>query len=268
MMHCKNCNTINEEDALYCKKCGLPLQDEQNSKKKKDKSKNKTKVKKKTKTKVKKVKQKVKTKNNKNKEKGSFGKNLFIFILVMLVICLFAVAAVMGYHIYNEEKNITVPNLYHLSYEEAELLLAKSDLKIAKKEQTVEEQGDDNIVITQNKKAGTKVSKNTTIKVTVGKYDYSYIVGNYIGKNLDEVKNEFNHDNIKYQIIEEEVTDEDEHDVIINQTPKKGTKITKDKTIKITVGKYIEEVPNESDHIESEENITEEQTKDNEQITS
>lgn len=235
-MKCRNCDIINEEDAIYCKRCGALLEEKKEISEKKSKSKKqKTKVKKKTKTKIKKVKQR---KDKNQKQKNNIGKNILILFLVSIIIALIGISLVMGYHIYDEERNIEVPNLYQLSYEQAQLLLAKKNLKIEKKEKVVTEEEKNNIVLKQNKKEGRKVSKNTVIKVTVGKYQFSYIVENWVGKNIDEVKNELNHKNILYQIEEKEVEEEKNHNKVIEQSPKKGTKINHPVTITITVGKY------------------------------
>ncbi len=232
-MRCRNCDIVNEEDALYCKRCGALLVEKKSKTKEAKPKKQKTKVKRKTK--IKKIYQ---IKKNNQKQENSIGKNILILFLLILVIVLMGLSFVMGYHIYNEEKNIEVPDLYQLSYEEAVDVLAKKNLKIEQTEKIVTDEEKSNIVINQNKRKGTKVSKNTVIKVTVGKYQFSYIVANWIGNNKDEVKNELNHKGILYQLEEKEVEEERDHNKVIEQSPKKGTKVDHSVTIKIIVGKY------------------------------
>lgn len=256
-MQCRNCGTINDEDAIYCKGCGILLEEKQNTKIKELKpKKQKAKVKKKTKTKIKKVQ---KRKNNNKNQKNSVGKNIFIIFLLLLVIGFMGISLVMGYHIYDEDRNIEVPNLSQLSYDQASAVLASKNLKIEKKEKIVEEEGKNNIVLKQNKKEGTKVSKNTVIKVIVGKYRFSYIVENWIGKNIDEVKNELNHKGLLYQIEEKEIEEEKNHNKVIEQSPKKGTKINHSITVKIIVGKYHQEIKEDN----PEEDLEPEEDKDN-----
>lgn len=253
-MQCRNCGTKNDEDAIYCKGCGVLLEEKQNTKIKESKpKKQKAKVKKKTKTKIKKVQ---KRKNNNKNQKNSVGRNIFIIFLLLLVIGFMGISLVMGYHIYNEEKNIKVPDLYQLSYEQAVVVLEKKNLKIEKREKIVTEEEKNNIVLKQNKKEGSRVSKNAVVKVTVGKYRFSYIVENWIGKNIDEVKNELNHKGLLYQIEEKEIEEEKNHNKVIEQNPKKGVKLDQPVTIKIIVGKYkkekIQEKPEENLDIEEE----------------
>ena len=50
MKLCRFCHTENEDDAIYCKKCANPLEEEQQEKN--DKGKNKNKVKKEKKVKL------------------------------------------------------------------------------------------------------------------------------------------------------------------------------------------------------------------------
>lgn len=256
-MKCKNCNLLNEEDAIYCKRCGTLLEEQGNTNRKETKPKNqKTKVKRKTKTKIKKVKP-MKKKNQ--PQKNNDGKNIFIVFLLIVVIALIGISLVMGYHIYDKDRNIEVPNLSQLSYDQASAVLASKNLKIEKKEKIVAEEGKNNIVLKQNKKEGTKVSKNTVIKVIVGKYQFSYIVENWIGKNIDEVKNELNHKGLLYQIEEKEIEEEKNHNKVIEQSPKKGTKINHSITVKITVGKYHQEIKEDN----PEEDLEPEEDKDN-----
>lgn len=252
-MNCKNCGVINEEDALYCKKCGCLLRENHVKKKKEFKTrKQKVKRKTKTKTKIKRIKQNSKDRNN---QKNSFGKNLLIFFLIILIMSLLSISFVMGYHIYNEEKNIEVPNLYHLSYEKAQLILAKKNLKILKKEKKISKEEENNIVINQNKKAGTKVSKNTIIKVTIGKYDFRYIVEDFMGKNIDEVKNNLDYYNISYQIVKKKIQNEEENNIVISQNPKAGTKMSPHTKIEIVIGEYQKPEIKKDDEFNSDDLI-------------
>ncbi len=52
------------------------------------------------------------------------------------------------------------------------------------------------------------------------------------------MKNELNHKGILYQLEEKEVEEERDHNKVIEQSPKKGTKVDHSVTIKIIVGKY------------------------------
>lgn len=258
-MKCKYCSTINDEDAMFCKKCGqtLNVEYEDNNKKKDNKQKIKTKTK--VKKKVKKV--KVKQKNNKNKKtdkKMSFGQKLLLLIMTLIIIILLGACALGGYYYYNQELNIEVPNVEGFSYKDAELKLVKSNLKAIKVEKEVDDISENDIVIKQNKKQGTKVSKNTKIKLTVGVLK-KYTMPNLIGKTLDEAKNELNHNNIKYKVEYKE--SEKESNIILEQSPYRKTKIDYNEVVTLVVSKKQEKKEivddkNNTDIEEDEKDIT------------
>lgn len=250
-MKCKYCDTINDVDAVFCKKCGLSLLDDDVKKnkqnKKKTKQKNKVKTKVKTKTKVKKIKQKAKKNNNKEiQRKMSFGQKLLMFLMFLIIIVLLGVCGVAGYYYY-QEQNIEVPDLSGLTYNDATIKLAESDLKIIKKTKEVTDSNLDNVVISQNKKVGVKVAKNSKITVTIGELS-KYKLPDFKGENIDKVKNTLNHKNIKYKITFKEVTS-GEASVVVSQTPSKNNIIKINQIVYLVVSKKIE------DFIEKEEDI-------------
>lgn len=276
-MYCKKCGTINDKDSMFCKHCGFPISEqdltykelqelkagqeteEENkkdkSKKEKNQSKNKnrTKHKTKTKTKNKTKKEKPRKNNNQKTEKGmTFGQKVLMFILFIMVISLTGILAFGGYHYY-KSRNIEVPNLTNMTYEEAELILAKKDLKIKKVEQITERATEDNIVLSQNKPKGTKVRKNTVIKVKVGKYQKIYILEDLTGMNVDEAISILESNNIKYEIKYKE-TDDYKNYTIISQKPNSGKKITEKDKVVLIVSK------NTNQNIEQDESVTKDNT--------
>ncbi len=257
-MKCKYCDTINEDDAVFCKKCGHSLLYEEEVKTK-EKDKNK---KPKTKTKVKKkVKKVTKTKNNKSKNKSdrkmSFGQKLLLIIMTLIIIILLG-ACSLGAYYYYQEQNIVVPDVVGLTYTDAEVELARADLGVIKIEKEVDDIEEDGIVIKQNKKNSSKVAKNSKIKLTVGVLK-KYKIPDFIGKSLDEAKNELSENDISYTIEYKESDEED--DIIIEQTPAKGTRIDRDKIITLVVSKKKKDVPNENidEDIEEKNDIDEEE---------
>lgn len=201
-MICKTCGFDNDKNALFCRKCHANLveayledyennkayrfdddyfEDEESEKQNNDKNNNqnnkgnktktKTKTKNKTKTKEKERTKKEKGRNKNNtvyKEKTPFATKFLIVLMTLIILGLSAVIAFVGYKYYEKNYNIEVPNLVGLTYEQAEVKLAKKDLDITKKEVEVEDESEVGKVISQNKKEGKKVKKNTIIKVKVG----------------------------------------------------------------------------------------------------
>lgn len=279
-MYCKNCGMQNDEDALFCKQCGVSLQekeilnDKPKDSKKQNKNKTKTKYKTKNKTKTKVKKEKPRKNKYQKSEKGmTFGQKILMFLLFLMVLTLAGALVLGGYHYY-KSRSVEVPNLINMTYEQAELTLAKKDLKIKKVEKQTENQNKENIVIDQNKTPGKKVRKNTTIKVTVGKYQETYIVEDFTGMNIDEVIQILDNKNIKYKIKYKD-NKEYENYTIISQSPKKGIKITSNDRITLVVSKNPSTNSEENEDLSEENNSadnqndienSEENIKDNKEV--
>lgn len=260
-MKCYICNEENDEDALFCKRCGNSLTEkniERINETKKEKPKKV--VKKEIKKEVKVVKEKPKKEKNKekknknNKEKviierrSSFGTRFLIFLMTIIISVLSIVLGVVGYYEYEHYYNIVVPDLHGMTYNEAEVELAKNDLRISRKEKIVQNNEEIDRVIKQNKKAGSKTKKNAIITVTIGIKDESIIVDDYIGLDMDSAISKLDSLGLNYTIKYESNEDYD-YKTVINQNVKPGKKITKDKEIILVVNKYQKL---ESEEIESE----------------
>ena len=262
-MYCKKCGVLNEDDALFCKKCGTSLvleyedDDYQNLEKNKSKNKNakasKAKTKTKVKNKVKKVKQKSNRQNNKRgnnnvvveRKMGLFSK-IVMFLLVLLVIALMVVCGGLGYKIYSDA-NIEVPNVISMSYDEAYNTLREHELNVEKVDKKVTDSTQVGVVLDQNKKANKKVSKNTIIKVYVGVLDDTEVVMiNVVGMNIDKAKNSLNHKNISYKISYQDV-DSGEDSIVLKQSISPNSKIKKGQTVTLIISRLDKKEKDESE---------------------
>lgn len=264
MLYCPKCGEENDEDSLFCKKCGFPLDEDpnnynentSNSNHKQKRGKNKTKYKTKNKTKV-------KYKNNNDKQKGkmSFFQSFMMFFFILLSICALSAAALLGYYIY-QNSNITVPDVTGYTYDEAKQILKDDKLQAEKIEKVTDNEDEIGVVISQNKKEGSKVMENTVIKLTVGVKDTKVTVPDVEGLTLDEALTLLNKNNIKYEIKYE--TSDEEENIILNQSVKPNKKIENTETVTITVSKKEDtpEEPQEDSKEDSNENTPEEPNED------
>lgn len=243
-MKCKYCNCINDNDAIFCKQCGNSLSyDSINNKKnrnmKKTKPKIKTKTKIKKKTKVKKEKSRNNNTNRKNNnttiKSGSPFKSFIIFILILMILSLCGVI----FYFYYQKQNIKIPNLIGLSYDEAHIKLAESNLKIDKIEREVDDISDVDVVISQSKKPYSKTKENSTVKVVIGVMK-KYRVDNFVNMNIETAKSKLNSKNIKYEIKIKEVK-VGKDNIVLSQNPTPGSVITVDKIVYLTVSNKIKD---------------------------
>ena len=126
-MICKNCNLKNDEDAIFCKRCGSSLMlnsddlerikeeiNRENESNNKTVTKTKTKNKRSNTTKTKYEKEKNrKEKRNKDRdrqiivtEKTSFTAKVFIFLLIVIIFGLVGIITLFGYKYYENNYNI------------------------------------------------------------------------------------------------------------------------------------------------------------------
>lgn len=229
MKYCPTCHTENEEDALYCKKCGSTLVEnkEQNSLT----ANKKPKVKKETKTKHH-VKVKYRQKKDKKERKMSFIQKFIMFFFILLSIILLGIIVVFGYHFY-QTNNIEVPNILGYSYEEAVSKLQAAHLGYEKVEKEADSSDEVGIVIKQSKRSGVKVQENTIIKLTVGIATTQIMIPNLVGMNINDAIYTLNHQGILYKIVYEKSSKK--QNVVLQQSLKAGGKMANTKVLILTV---------------------------------
>ena len=258
-MYCPKCGIENDEDSLFCKRCGFPLDEDpnnyngiNNASAKQKRGKTKTKYKTKT---------KVKYKKNNDKQKGnmSFFQSFMMFFFILLSICALAIAAFLGYYIY-QNSNISVPDVTGYTYNEAAQILKDDKLQAQKIEKITDNENEVGIVISQNKKEGSKVMENTVIKLTVGILDTKVTVPDVENLTLDEALTKLNKNNVKYE-IKYEISDKEEN-IILKQSIKPNKKIENTETVIITVSKK-DETKNDPQEDITEDNKNEENNLEN-----
>lgn len=242
MIECKNCQTLNEKDAVFCKRCGANLYvdnpntehvgNDQNMKAKK-----KTKVKKEKRVKRKRARKeklrRSKTQNVEEKRGMTFFQKILMGLLLLFVIALLGVAGYMGYDKYHSA-TIVVPDVTGMGYEEAALQLIQADLKVRKKEQLTSDQTKNDIVLAQDKKAGCKVSAKTQVILTVGVRENQIIMPSIVGEQLDVALTKLNELGISYEITYEEY---ENSGIVLKQSEKAGKELRGDDVVTLVVSK-------------------------------
>lgn len=268
MRYCPKCGIENDEDSLFCKKCGFPLDEEpENYNQKEDK---KVKQKRgKTKTKKSKIKNKTKVKykdqgNDKQRGKMSFFQSFMMFFFILLSICALGAAGFLGYYIY-QNSNIVVPDVEGYTYEQAERVLGESNLQAEKVEKTVTDEDEVGVVIEQNKKSGSKVMENTVIRLTVGVLDTRVTVPDVEGLTLDEALDLLNENNVKYEIVYE--TSDKENNIVLDQSIRANKKIENTETVTITVSRNEEPQTSQSNDNKVDDNTQNSDTTQNNQTS-
>lgn len=239
MKYCPRCNTLNEDDALFCKRCDFSFENDYDD--------NVTNTKVKTKTMVKRKggrdKTKVKYKEGKPERKMSFFQKFMMFFFILLCIVLIGACGILVYHIY-ETENIDIPNVIGESYDDACQTLREAKLNCSQTQKIVEDKEDAGIVLKQS--GGSKAAENEVIKLTVGVLDNRVTVPNVKGMSLEDALAEFNKEGVKYK-LEYEESNEDEN-TVLGQSVRGGKKIENTETVTLIIAKAKEEVqgPEES----------------------
>ena len=241
-MYCNKCGTLNDNDSLFCKKCGNNLiedylDNKKESKEKKVINKEKT-VNKKTVKNINKVKnvkkgkeKKEKVKKQKNNDKVIIVKKMSGFqklMFTMLILVIFVLIGIIGmfglFTAYKYTKE--VPDVVGMTYEEAKNKLESLDFVVSKKEI----EGKENIVLKQNKKNGIRAINGSNIVLYVGTVNDT--LPNLVGMSKDAAISIIEKYNIKYEI--NIVVGNKEG--VLSQNYKKGTKIKDIKLLKLKVG--------------------------------
>ncbi|MFJ7825000.1 Stk1 family PASTA domain-containing Ser/Thr kinase [Psychrobacillus sp. NPDC096623] len=174
----------------------------------------------------KKVAKPVKPKSKNKKWKIVGGILAGIILLILLIFILFP-------GLFKADK-IPVPDVSNLELEEAIEQLESEGFTIGDKTLEVSDEVEENKIIRTTPEAGKLRDKNSEIHLFVSSGKESYVLENYIGKDIDQVKILLQNFNIQT----EEKFDDQPKGTIIGQTPPVGEEVIPDETdILLTVSK-------------------------------
>ncbi len=148
-----------------------------------------------------------------------------------------------GRHVYLKvsigEKPIIMPNLFYKSPRDAELILKSYGLPIAS---TLYEYNDislEGVVISQSYPAGQQIKKGTPITITVslGPFPKQPAIPDMVRKSLDAAKKQLRLLGVRRVQVRYEERDDILPETVLKQSLPKGTPISKDTAIELTVSK-------------------------------
>ena len=180
---------------------------------------------------------------------GCFANGVIIFLVIFIFI-LMAICGFLGIYILND-KFIKVPDVVGLSEKDASKVLDDNGISYVIKEEKTTDTNEFGVVTSQDKEAGKYILKSSTIAITIGSDDDSnnsntnnndnndtIILDNLVGKTKEEATNILDNNNINYDIVEIESSEED--GIVVKQSISAGEVITDDTILTIYISKHVD----------------------------
>ncbi len=145
-----------------------------------------------------------------------------------------------------ESEEIRVPDIYGMEISKAEEMIKKAGFKISSRKKSSDEI-DANLVIETEPSKNRYVKKGSTITIYYSSGSKKILIEDYVGQNVYEVKAKLELEGIKVEIEEKEVTEavkyEGKEQLIIEQSIKKGEKVTSGQNITLYIPKILSTYP-------------------------
>jgi serine/threonine-protein kinase len=93
-------------------------------------------------------------------------------------------------------------------------------------------------VIAQDPAAGSSVKTHTAVTIVVSTGAGTAIVPNVVGESRDEAAADLTAAGLKVRVVERTTTDENEDDVVLDQSPSAGTRLQSGESVTVFVGKF------------------------------
>jgi eukaryotic-like serine/threonine-protein kinase len=98
-------------------------------------------------------------------------------------------------------------------------------------------------VIAQNPAGGTSVNKGTSVTLTISKGPNTATVPSVTGESPDQATSTLQGLGFQVQVKNKSTTNQNENGIVIQQRPKKGTKLKKGRTVVLYVGQFQQPTP-------------------------
>ncbi|WP_406257978.1 Stk1 family PASTA domain-containing Ser/Thr kinase [Streptomyces nigra] len=143
---------------------------------------------------------------------------------------------------------VTVPSVIGISLEDAREKLEGDDFQFTIKTETREVSAEEpGTVLDQDPQRGEEVEKGSTITLTVAKAQVQSTVPDVVGRTCDEAKAQMQDSDLTGNCTEVETQDPNQVGKVISTSPTAGSKVDKNSTVTIQIGKQAEQkaqVPN------------------------
>ena len=180
------------------------------------------------------VEEKKKSKGNGNaKTVGALALAFLIVGVLSFVIFRLVLGSILG----PNNAEVEMPSLVGMTEEEARELLESKNIKIKDTRYSEDENVASGVVISQIPENGIKVKENTeVVELVISKNEKgkTFIVANYVGKDIKEVENELNNGNFRFSIIQE-VSETVPEGIVISQSPYSNLEVAEGTLIEIRV---------------------------------
>lgn len=139
-------------------------------------------------------------------------------------------------------KKVSVPPIEGKNYDEVDIILESVGLEEGEVSQEYS-QYPSGVVIKQSVPAGISVDEGTKIDYVISGGPEKFFMTEFIGSNIEDVKNQLNVLDLILGNTTEENSDDIPAGIVINQTPKAGTEVSKKSVVDFVVSKGPAEKP-------------------------
>lgn len=139
-------------------------------------------------------------------------------------------------------KKVAVPPIVGKNYDEVDIILESAGLEEGEVSQEYS-QYPSGVVISQSVSPGINVDEGTKIDYVISGGPEKFFMTEFIGSNIEDVKSQLNMLDLIQGNISEEFSDDVPVGVVMNQTPKAGTEVSKKSVVDFVVSKGPQEKP-------------------------
>lgn len=146
--------------------------------------------------------------------------------IIMILVLLIAIGGCTAMF-YGGGKTVEVPAVAGKTEDEAKALLKENHIKVGKTIYEYSDKEEKDLVINTDPPKGTKVRKSNEVNIVVSKGDHSLTLGNYVGKNYDDVVQSLIDEGLSKSDIEktERLSTSFDKGTIIEQSPSSDSEI-------------------------------------------